>query len=92
MMLPYMSSRRRHEVMDVAFEMTGGVERLAHEMNRSTEGYWEGMKLWAKGLPRIANTEVSVSEGVESLLDKLDQAEREKTIDGAYEVLDAPKE
>lgn len=87
-MLPHMSAKRRYEILDIAFEMTGGITRLAHEMNKSTEGYWEGMKLWGKGLPKIASTEHSVTEGVESLLDRLDEAERAKTIEGAYEVLD----
>lgn len=89
-MLPHMSSRRRHEVCDVVFEMVGGVERLAHEADRDRESYWEFMKLWSKGLPRAVATEHSVSEGVETLLDKLDAAERAKTIAGVcVEVDDA---
>ena len=86
-MLPHMSARRRHEICDVVFEMIGGVPRLAAEAEKSSESYWEFMKLWSKGLPKVASTEHSVTEGVESLLDKLDAAERAKTIEGAYEVV-----
>lgn len=81
-LLPHMSARRRHEICDTVFEMIGGVDRLAHEADRDQESYWEFMKLWSKGLPRAVATEHSVSDGVETLLDKLDQAERAKTIDG----------
>lgn len=89
-MMPHMSSRRRHEVCDTVFEMLGGPERLHHEANKSSEAFWEFMKLWGKGLPRAVATEHSVTEGVETLLDKLDAAERAKTIEGAFtEVEDA---
>lgn len=79
-LMPFMSSRRRHEVCDVVFEMLGGAERLHHEADRNSDSYWEFMKLWSKGLPKMANTEHTASEGVEALLEKLDQAERD-TID-----------
>lgn len=82
-MLPHMSSRRRHEVCDIVFEMGGGVDRLAHIVNKSDENFLDFVKnLWAKGLPRAVAMEHNVSEGVESLLDKLDRAENAKTIDG----------
>ena len=79
--MPHMSSRRRHEICDIVFEMVGGVERLAAETEKSSESYWEFMKLWSKGLPRAVATEHTASEGVENLLDKLDKAERARTID-----------
>lgn len=83
-MLPHMSARRRHEVLDVVFEMTGGVERLAHEAEKDSDSYWQFMRLWGKGLPRAVATEHSVTEGVESLLDKLDAKEKAKTIEGNF--------
>jgi hypothetical protein len=89
-MVPFLSARRRHEIMDTAFELTGGVQRLVHEMNRDTEGYWKGMSLWSKGLPRAATTEHTAGTGVEDLLDRLDRADKAKTINGDFtEVPDA---
>jgi hypothetical protein len=80
-LLPFMSARRRHEIVDTVFEMAGGVERLAHVVNKSDENFFEFAKtLWAKGLPRAVATEHNVSESVEDLLTKLDRAENAKTI------------
>lgn len=79
-LVPHMSSRRRHEVCDVVFEMLGGPDRLYTEANKSSEAYWEFMKFWGKGLPRAVATEHTVSDGVEALLDKLDAKERAVTI------------
>jgi len=82
-MLPAMSARRRHEICDVVFEMGGGVDRLAHIVNKSDDNFMDFVKnLWAKGLPRAVAMEHQVSDGVESLLEKLDAAEGAKTIDG----------
>lgn len=91
MLVPFMSSRRRHEICDIVFEMIGGVQRLAHEAERDPK--WFYGSLWVKGLPRAVSTEHSVDNGVESLLDKLDAAANAKTIEGAYVVggKDAPK-
>jgi hypothetical protein len=75
-LMPHMSARRRHEIMDTVFEMTGGVERLAHQVNKDDSSYWEFMKLWGKGLPRAVATEHSATAGVEQLLDKLDALDR----------------
>jgi len=86
-----MSSKRRHEIVDVVFEMLGGTERL-HAV-AETDPQWFYDRLWARGLPKANTTEHGVSEGVESLLDRLDQQERvekAKTIDGSFvEVLRA---
>lgn len=88
-MLPHMSSRRRHEICDVVFEMAGGVDRLAHVVNKSDENFMDFVKnIWAKGLPRAVAMEHNVSEGVEALLEKLDAAERAQTIDGVATELD----
>jgi len=76
-MVPFMSARRRHEIADIVFENLGGTERLTHEADKSSEAYWEFIKsVWAKGLPKALSTEHNVSDGVESLLDKLDLLER----------------
>lgn len=88
-LMPHMSARRRHEIMDTVFEMTGGVERLVHEVNRDRESYWDFMKLWGKGLPRAVATEHSTTPDVENLLDKLDRMENAKVINGeATEVIE----
>lgn len=81
-MMPHMSARRRHDILDTVFEMLGGVERLAHEANRNPDAYWEMMKHWGKGLPRAVATEHRIGEGVEELLDKLDAAEHAQVING----------
>jgi hypothetical protein len=79
-MLPYMSAARRRRALDSVFEVIGGEERLAHEATKSSEGYWNFIKLWAKGpLPVSQNqTEHSVNtDSVEKLWEKLDA--RKKT-------------
>lgn len=83
-LMPHMSARRRHEIVDTAFEMLGGVERLVHEADRTPESYWEFAKLWGKGLPRAVATEHSATKDVEDLLDRLDKADQAKTIDGEF--------
>jgi hypothetical protein len=85
-MMLHMSAARRHQILDTAFEMVGGQEKLVHEIQRSPDSYWEFMKLWGKGLPRAVATEHTASADVESLLDKLDRAENAKVING--EVID----
>lgn len=88
LLVPFMSSRRRHEICDIVFENLGGSQRLEHEANKNSESFWEFMKLWAKGLPRAVSTEHSVDNGVESLLDKLDRAANAKTIEGTSRRVD----
>jgi hypothetical protein len=87
-LMPFMSSRRRHEICDTVFEMLGGVERLHHEANRDQESYWRFMGLWQKGLPKAHSTEHSVNaDSVEKLLERLDRAENATDItDASYTV------
>ncbi len=87
-LLPFMSAKRRNQICDTVFEMLGGVERLHDEADKNPVWFYE--KLWSKGLPRVGGTEVSVSEGVETLLEQLDKAEAAKTIEGIFEVKNAP--
>lgn len=88
LLLPFMSARRRHEICDAVFESLGGVERLTHEADKNSEAYWEFIKLWSKGLPRAVATEHSVSEGLEDMLERLDRAERARTIEGEFTEVD----
>ena len=67
--------------MDALFEGAGGFNRALAWIESSNETYGDFFKLWARGAVRATNLEVGVSEGVENLLDKLDQAERTQTID-----------
>lgn len=88
LLVPFMSARRRHEICDIVFEQLGGVQRLAHEAGKDSESYWAFMtKLWGKGLPRATSTEHTVDNGVESLLEKLDQRNGAgaKVINGNFE-------
>jgi hypothetical protein len=74
--ISHLSARRRNEIVDTVFEMVGGVERLAHEVERSPEAYWQFMKLWGKGLPRVSSNEHTMGGGVEDLLERLDEEDR----------------
>lgn len=76
MLMPHLSARKRNETCDVVFEMLGGTDRLYSEANRDREAYWEFMKLWSKGLPRAVATEQTPGNGVEDMLDRLDDLER----------------
>lgn len=79
-MLMQMRARRRHEIMDTAFEMSGGVERLVHEM-RTPDGFWEGMKLWGKGIARPPSTvEHNFGDSTEEMVDELERSERAQVI------------
>lgn len=90
MLLPHMSARRRHEVVDTVHEMIGGTERMvAWAEKHPTEFYTQ---IWAKGLPKAVATEHSVSEGVEALWEKLDAQERaNKALDITPRVVDIDK-
>jgi hypothetical protein len=89
-MQPFMSKRRLQQQFDTVDEMLGGDMRLFDEANKNSDAYWEFKKLQAKMMPRESLATHDVSDGVEALLDKLDAAEREKTIEGSYlEVTDA---
>lgn len=90
-LIPYLSARKRHEAMDTWFVLSGGMERLVHVTDKSDENYLEVLKIWAKGLPRVASVEHNPGAGMEALLDRLDKGESAEVINGEYtEVKDAP--
>ena len=95
-LLPHMSARLRTETIDALFVGAGGFERALSWIQKSDANYEEFFKLWAKGAARHTNMEIGVSEGVEALLEKLDEqdrASRATVINGhATEVYDAPDE
>ena len=92
-MQPFMSKRRLMQQFDTVDEMLGGDMRLYDEANKSSEAYWEFKKLQVKMMPRETLAQHGLSEGVESLLDRLDAEERAKTIEGGFvEIIDAPQE
>lgn len=76
LMLPHLSARMRTQIIDTVFEMNGGVERFHAWTEKSDENYGEFLKMWAKGASKAVSTEHSVSDGVEALLEKLDEQER----------------
>lgn len=79
-MLPYMSAARRRRALDTVFEMIGGEERLAHEATKSSDGYWNFAKLWAKGPLPVSQNQTSHSvdgKSVEELWEKLDKRKRD---------------
>lgn len=77
-----MSARLRTEIIDAVFEGVGGAERLRSWVEASDANYAEFVKMWARGAVRSTNVELTASEGVENLLEKLDRAENAKLIDG----------
>ena len=91
-----MSARLRTETIDALFVGSGGFERALAWIQSSQAAYEEFFKIWAKGAVRATNVELGVSEGVEALLEKLDEqdrASRATVINGhATEVYDAPDE
>lgn len=76
-LLPHASARLRHEVADAVFYASGGAERLLAHVEKSDENYqWFIEKVWAKGLPRITNAELTVdAEGIEGFIARLDAGE-----------------
>ena len=95
-LLPHMSARLRTETIDALFVGAGGFERALAWIEKNDSNYAEFFKLWAKGAVRATNVELGVSEGVEALLEKLDEqdrASRATVINGhATEVYDASAE
>lgn len=83
-MLMHLRARRRHEIMDTVFEMVGGAERLAHEMNKSSEGYWEGVKLWGKGAAKPVSVEHNFGNTTEDMVDELERSEKAQVIGGTF--------
>lgn len=81
-LMPYMSARRRSEIVDTVFEQVGGVERLVAWAERP-ENYGEFVtKVWGKGLPRAVSNEHTLGGGVEDMLEQLDRAEKATVING----------
>jgi hypothetical protein len=81
------AGRYARECVLVAFEMIGGVERMADWAARNPTEFY------TKLFPKVISKEVEVhaSEGIEELLLRLDSAERcgprEAAVDADYEVL-----
>ena len=88
-LLPYMSARRRNQLVDVVFESVGGTERLTDWAEKNYGDFVT--KVWIKGLPSNSATEHTVSpESIEALWDKLDAEDRAKTIEGHAVLVEAP--
>lgn len=81
-LLPHMSARLRTEIIDAVFEGVGGAEKMRAWVEASDANYAEFIKLWARGAVRSSNVELTASEGLENMLEKLDRAENAKLIDG----------
>lgn len=86
-MLMHMRARQRHEIFGTAFEMCGGVDRLVHEANKTTDGYWELVKHYAKGAAKPVAVEHSFGESTEDMVDEADRFENAKVVNGTV-VLD----
>ncbi len=82
------AGRYARECVLIAFEMIGGVERMADWADKNPEAFF------TKVFPKVITKEVEVtaSEGIEDLLLRLDGGERttarEPAADAEYEVLE----
>ena len=87
-LMAHMRANRIQQIFDIAFEQSGGVERLVHEMNRSPEGYWEGVKQYVKTMPKTAMTEShhQVDVSIEGMWDRV--AKRLEDRKNGVEVID----
>ncbi len=88
-MLPYMSAAARRRALDSVFQVVGGEERLAHEASKTSEAYWNFIKIWAKGpLPvQQNNTQHSINaSSVESLWEKLEARKKAAATGQIHEV------
>lgn len=81
-LLPHLSARLRTEIIDAVFHGVGGADRLRAWVEQNDENYKIFFQMWARGAVRSSNVELTASEGVENLLEKLDRAENAKLIDG----------
>ena len=76
-LLPHMSARLRTQTIDALFVATGGFERAQAWIEKSDDNYGTFFKdIWARGAAKAVSAEIGVSEGVESLLERLDERER----------------
>lgn len=81
MLVPFMSAARRHQVLDTAFEMVGGTDKLVAEIEKDSAAYWEFMKLWGKGLPKMSAEQHNVGPGVEDLLEQMHARREARMVD-----------
>lgn len=79
------AGRYARECVLVAFEMIGGVERMAAWASENPGEFYT--KLFPKVITR--EVEVSTTEGVEDLLAKLDRAERRAMTAEGHPTIDA---
>lgn len=81
--MEHMGKYSRSVVRSV-FESIGGIERMAEWADENPGEFYT--KMFAKTITR--ETEVSTTEGVDALLDRLDRAEEQGIIDADYEILE----
>ena len=72
-------------MIDAVFEGLGGFQAMLAWAEKDHDSRTEFYKMYAKGAAKATSVEVGVSDGVEALLEKLDQQDRSenaKVIDG----------
>lgn len=79
-LLPHMSARLRTETIDALFVGLGGYEKAKAFFQKNDDNYLEFVKIWAKGAARSSNVEVTASEGIESMLKRLDERDRAREL------------
>lgn len=68
-------------MVDAVFHGAGGFDRLLSWVEKSDDNYGEFItKVWAKGTIKPVSNELSLGDGVEALLARLDAGETAKDI------------
>ena len=80
-LLPHVSARMRTQTIDAIYEGLGGPEAHLAHAQKNDENKTEFYKLWGKGAARSGSVEVHASQGVESMLKKLDERDRQRELD-----------
>jgi hypothetical protein len=62
-----------------AFKLTGGIDRLVQEANRSSAGYWEMVKTMTRLEPKDHN--INLDNSAEALLEALEASARGETVE-----------
>lgn len=77
-LMPHMSARMRTNMIDALFVAAGGFDRALAWIEKDDDKFGDFfIKVWARGAARTNNVEMALTGGgIESLLDKLDAAER----------------
>ena len=85
-LLPHLSAKARTRMVDEVFHGAGGFDRLLAWVEKSDDTYGEFItKVWAKGTIKPVSNELSLGDGVEALLARLDAGDNARDISPSEE-------